>query len=227
VVLQIYPNNRVDVVLTSYEFLINKKDCKRMAALKWHYLILDEGHRIKNSECRLSCIVRKYKINHKLLLSGTPLQNHLSELWSLLNFLLPDMFSSAEEFDSWFGNKLEQAGTAVEGQCTSDVLRAEQVLIITNRLHQVLRPFLLRRTKDVLETALPAKIERSIACPTSEYQLAMLQLLKDKGKEATTGSVQGVNNVIMEMRKVRTGSSCSLLASPCITNTCAWLYRND
>jgi SNF2 family DNA or RNA helicase len=180
---------------------MNKKDCRQMAAVKWHYLILDEGHRIKNADCQLSRIVRTYKVNHKLLLSGTPLQNQLSELWSLLNFLLPDMFASAEEFDSWFGSKLEQAGMPVEGQCTSDILKAEQLLIITNRLHQVLRPFLLRRTKDVLEAALPAKIVRSIACPKSAYQSAMLKLLKDKGKE-TAGSVQGINNVIMEMRKV-------------------------
>ena len=76
------------VVLTSYEFLINKKDAARLAALPWRYLVLDEGHRIKNADCQLSRALRTYKIAHKLLLTGTPLQNQLSELWSLLNFLV-------------------------------------------------------------------------------------------------------------------------------------------
>ena len=120
---------------------------------------------------------------------------------------LPEMFNSAEEFDKWFGSKLAASGAMSEDDSTtaSSVLQAEQVLVITNRLHQVLRPFLLRRTKDVLEATLPPKREESIACPTSAYQEAMLQLLRDKGKEAQAGSVQGINNVVMEMRKV-----CSL-----------------
>lgn len=86
--VQIRPAGGANVVLTTYEFLINKKDSPRLSAIKWHYLILDEGHRIKNADCQLSCIVRTFKIKHKLLLSGTPLQNQLSELWSLLNFLV-------------------------------------------------------------------------------------------------------------------------------------------
>jgi SNF2 family DNA or RNA helicase len=81
-------SRRAHVVLTSYEFLINKKDVARLSAQPWHYLILDEGHRIKNAECQLSRVLRTYKIRHKLLLTGTPLQNDLSELWSLLNFLV-------------------------------------------------------------------------------------------------------------------------------------------
>jgi SNF2 family DNA or RNA helicase len=74
----------------------------------------------------------------------------------------------------------------------------------------VLRPFLLRRTKDVLEATLPSKTEVSIACPMSAYQEAMLQLLKTKGKEVQKGSVQGINNVVMEMRKV-----CQLFQAVC------------
>jgi SNF2 family DNA or RNA helicase len=86
--MQIRPAGKANVILTSYEFIINKKDAQRMAALPWNYLILDEGHRIKNAECQLSKVLRTYKIKHKLLLTGTPLQNQLSELWALLNFLV-------------------------------------------------------------------------------------------------------------------------------------------
>lgn len=126
---------------------------------------------------------------------------------------LPDMFNSSEEFDAWFGNKLAAGGATaadVDAPGASSVLHAEQVLIITNRLHQVLRPFLLRRTKAVLKTELPSKTERAIACPMSEYQVAMLQLLREKGKAAQTGSVTGINNVVMGMRKVwPAGAACT------------------
>lgn len=116
---------------------------------------------------------------------------------------LPEMFGSSEEFDTWFGNKLAASGAApVDDAPASSVLHAEQVLIVTNRLHQVLRPFLLRRTKAVLAAELPSKTEHAIACPTSAYQDAMLRLLREKGREAQAGSVTGVNNVVMEMRKV-------------------------
>ena len=198
-----------NVVVTSYEFLINKRDAPRMAALRWHYVILDEGHRVKNADCALARALRGYRVRHKLLLSGTPVQNALNELWALLNFLLPDMFGSAEEFDAWFGSRLAAGGVDVDGGCggASEVLRQEQVLIVTNRLHQVLRPFLLRRTKAILAAALPPKIERAVACPASAYQAAMLALLRAKGAAVAHGGggggVQGVNNVIMEMRKVR------------------------
>jgi SNF2 family DNA or RNA helicase len=142
---------------------------------------------------------------------------------------LPAMFNSAEEFDSWFGNKLACAGVAAAAAdgdaaatpAASSLLHTEQVLVITNRLHQVLRPFLLRRTKDVLEAELPSKAEHAIACPTSSYQDAMLRLLRDKGKEAQAGAaggVQGINNVVMEMRKARCVSPSH------VPNACATLH---
>lgn len=203
--MQIRPAGGANVIVTSYEFLINKRDAPRMAALRWHYVVLDEGHRIKNADCQLARALRGYRIRHKLLLSGTPVQNALGELWALLNFLLPEMFGSADEFDAWFGSRLAGSGVDVASG-GSEVLRQEQVLIVTNRLHQVLRPFLLRRTKAILAAALPAKVERAVACPASPYQAAMLALLRTKGAAAAAGGgggVQGVNNVIMEMRKVR------------------------
>ena len=92
----------------------------------------------------------------------------------------------------------------LQPNCAEQTILWLQVLVITNRLHQVLRPFLLRRTKAVLEATLPRKAEHAIACPQSEYQAAMLKLLRAKGQAAAEaqGSVTGVNNVVMEMRKV-------------------------
>lgn len=75
------------------------------AALKkfaWHYIVIDEAHRIKNEDSLLSRIVRILTSKNRLLVTGTPLQNNLHELWALLNFLLPDVFGSAEDFDAWF-----------------------------------------------------------------------------------------------------------------------------
>jgi SNF2 family DNA or RNA helicase len=111
------------------------------------------------------------------------------------------VFTSSAEFEGWFSSwssgdeEMEGRGT----KAAQAALREEQMLIVTNRLHQVLRPFVLRRTKDILESALPTKTERSIACPMSAYQRTMLSLLADK---CTSKDIRGVNNVLMEMRKI-------------------------
>lgn len=76
--------------------------------IKWHYIVIDEAHKIKNEDSQLSQVVRKLRTECKLLLTGTPLQNNLHELWSLLNFLLPEIFSSSDMFDNWFNNTSEQ-----------------------------------------------------------------------------------------------------------------------
>merc|ERR1711953_1574785 len=68
----------------------------------WKYMVIDEAHRIKNEESKLSVVIREIKTSNRLLLTGTPLQNNLHELWALLNFLLPDIFSSSDQFDTWF-----------------------------------------------------------------------------------------------------------------------------
>ena len=70
--------------------------------MAWRYLIIDEAHRLKNEDSQFSQNIRILNTEHRLLLTGTPLQNNLHELWALLNFLLPDVFSSSEEFDEWF-----------------------------------------------------------------------------------------------------------------------------
>ncbi len=69
---------------------------------KWEYLIVDEAHKIKNEESQISKKLRQLDTRYRLLLTGTPLQNNLHELWALLNFLLPEVFTSSEEFDEWF-----------------------------------------------------------------------------------------------------------------------------
>ena len=101
---QLQPN-KFDVCLTTYE---GCRIClSNLLKFKWEYLIVDEAHKIKNEDSQISQKLRLLDSRFRLLLTGTPLQNNLHELWSLLNFLLPEVFASSEDFDEWFdlGNK--------------------------------------------------------------------------------------------------------------------------
>ncbi len=91
---------RFDLCITSYEMCLLEKAALRK--ISFRYIAIDEAHRIKNENSSLSLIVREFTSTNRLLITGTPLQNNLHELWALLNFLLPDIFSSADDFDSWF-----------------------------------------------------------------------------------------------------------------------------
>lgn len=93
---------KYDAMITSYEMVIKEKNFFKRTY--WRYIIIDEAHRIKNENSILSRTVRMFKTSYRLLITGTPLQNNLHELWALLNFLLPEVFSSAEKFDEWFGS---------------------------------------------------------------------------------------------------------------------------
>lgn len=116
--------------------------------------MVDEGHRLKNFDCMLIRELKLLKTNNKLLLSGTPLQNNLAELWSLLHFILPDVFSNLEQFQSWFdfSSNVNPDQTQVEQE-------AEKRQRVVQKLHSILRPFLLRRIKSDVETSLPRKKE--------------------------------------------------------------------
>ena len=89
-----------NVCITTYEMVIIERSS--LKKIKWQYLYIDEAHRIKNEQSLLSKVVRLFSTTHRLLITGTPLQNNLHELWSLLNFLLPDVFNSADDFERWF-----------------------------------------------------------------------------------------------------------------------------
>ena len=103
-----------DICITSYEMCLLEKSALRKIAFR--YIIIDEAHRIKNENSSLSLIVREFHSTNRMLITGTPLQNNLHELWALLNFLLPDIFSSSEDFDTWFsGESREAEASDLEG----------------------------------------------------------------------------------------------------------------
>ena len=140
-----------NVLLTTYELIM--KDRLRLKKWSYAYIIIDEGHRMKNAASKLSAALLQYDATHRILLTGTPLQNQLGELWALLNFLLPKIFSSADTFEQWFSAPLAAAGGGSEDAAMTE----EESLLVINRLHQVLRPFLLRRMKHEVESQLPGK----------------------------------------------------------------------
>ncbi|CAI5468177.1 unnamed protein product [Closterium sp. Yama58-4] len=131
--------------------------------IKWHYVIVDEGHRLKNHESVLSkTLVAGYSIRKRLLLTGTPIQNSLGELWALLNFLLPAIFNSSDNFEDWFNAPFAD-------KCDVTLNEEEQLLVI-RRLHQVIRPFILRRKKSEVEKFLPQKRQVILKCDMSAWQ---------------------------------------------------------
>ncbi|KAL6343808.1 hypothetical protein AAG906_027579 [Vitis piasezkii] len=175
---------KFDVCVTSFEMAIKEKTTLRR--FSWRYIIIDEAHRIKNENSLLSKTMRLYSTNYRLLITGTPLQNNLHELWSLLNFLLPEIFSSAETFDEWF-------------QISGDNDQQE----VVQQLHKVLRPFLLRRLKSDVEKGLPPKKETILKVGMSQLQKQFYRALLQKDLEVVNagGERKRLLNIAMQLRK--------------------------
>ncbi|KAL2432561.1 Chromatin structure-remodeling complex subunit snf21 [Exophiala dermatitidis] len=190
------------VLLTTYEYII--KDRPVLSKIKWVHTIVDEGHRLKNAESKLSStITQYYTTRYRLILTGTPLQNNLPELWALLNFVLPTIFKSVKSFDEWFNTPFANTG----GQDKMELTEEEQLLVI-RRLHKVLRPFLLRRLKKDVEKDLPDKQERVVKCRFSALQAKLYMQLMTHNKLAVTDgkggktSMRGLSNMLMQLRKL-------------------------
>ena len=190
------------VLLTTYEYVI--KDRPLLSKIKWLMMIVDEGHRMKNAQSKLSStITQYYHTRYRLILTGTPLQNNLPELWALLNFVLPTIFKSVKSFDEWFNTPFANTG----GQDRMDMTEEEKLLVI-RRLHKVLRPFLLRRLKKDVEKELPDKQERVIKCKFSALQTKLYkQLMTNQSLSVSDGkggktTMRGLTNMLMQLRKL-------------------------
>jgi len=179
-----------DILITSYEMCLREKSTFKK--FSWEYIIIDEAHRIKNVDSLLSQIVRAFTSRGRLLITGTPLQNNLQELWALLNFILPDVFSSSEDFDAWF----KQKGDSKEDQDN-----------VVQQLHKVLRPFLLRRVKADVEKSLLPKKEINLYVGMTDMQRLWYRRLLEKDIDAVngaTGKKEGKTrllNIVMQLRK--------------------------
>ncbi len=191
-------HGKFNVLLTTYEYII--KDKAILSKIRWLYLIVDEGHRMKNAHSKLTMVLSQYyQMRLRLILTGTPLQNSLPELWALLNFLLPHIFNSCKSFEEWFNAPFANTGEKVE-------LNEEEMLLIIRRLHKVLRPFLLRRMKKDVESELPDKVEIILKCPMSALQQTLYNSVA-KHTNSTLQNTQALglkklNNTIMQLRKI-------------------------
>ncbi|KAJ1680088.1 ATP-dependent DNA helicase Snf21, partial [Spiromyces aspiralis] len=194
------------VLLTTYDYVI--RDRPVLSKVKWVHTIIDEGHRMKNAESKLTTtLTQYYSSRYRLILTGTPLQNNLPELWALLNFVLPKIFNSVKSFDEWFNAPFANTG----GQDKIELNEEEQLLII-RRLHKVLRPFLLRRLKKDVEADLPDKVEHIILCKMSSLQQrlytqmrkygTLFNIASADGKGPGRSSISGLKNTIMQLRKI-------------------------
>jgi ATP-dependent DNA helicase len=200
------------VIVTSYEIVM--ADRKFLQRHHFKYIVVDEGHRLKNFDCKLLRELKALPTSNKLLLSGTPLQNSLPELWSLLHFLLPDVFSSLDQFQSWFdftGIVGAEAGAAGDEHARR-IADAEHRNKVVTKLHGILRPFLLRRLKCDVESTLPRKKEIIMWAHMAPQQLEFNRALVDKTLEevlrkiassagASANAGTSLNNVLMQLRK--------------------------
>ncbi|XP_043691411.1 chromatin-remodeling ATPase INO80-like isoform X4 [Telopea speciosissima] len=188
------------ILITSYQLLVS--DEKYFRRVKWQYIVLDEAQAIKSSNSIRWKTLLSFNCRNRLLLTGTPIQNNMAELWALLHFIMPTLFDSHEQFNEWFSkgieNHAEHGGTLNEHQL--------------NRLHAILKPFMLRRVKKDVITEMTEKTEVTVNCKLSSRQLAFYQAIKNKISlaELFDGSRGHLNekkilnlmNIVIQLRKV-------------------------
>jgi SWI/SNF-related matrix-associated actin-dependent regulator of chromatin subfamily A member 5 len=177
-----------DVCVTTYE--IARMEQTALAQVAWRYLVVDEAHRLKNEASMFSVAVRGFTAQHRLLLTGTPLQNNLRELWALLNFLLPDVFGDADKFGAFFD---------------LDIDDNEKKTSLISQLHKILRPFMLRRLKSDAAKELPPKTETILFTNLSQVQRDVYKGLLMRNLDAVNGGSgtarSSLLNIVMQLRK--------------------------
>uniref|UniRef100_A0A8C9FXL4 Chromatin-remodeling ATPase INO80 n=1 Tax=Pavo cristatus TaxID=9049 RepID=A0A8C9FXL4_PAVCR len=190
------------VVITSYQLVV--QDVKYFQRVKWQYMVLDEAQALKSSSSVRWKILLQFQCRNRLLLTGTPIQNTMAELWALLHFIMPTLFDSHEEFNEWFSKDIE---SHAENKSAID----ENQL---SRLHMILKPFMLRRIKKDVENELSDKIEILMYCQQTSRQKLLYQALKNKisiddllqSSMGTTQQAQtttsSLMNLVMQFRKV-------------------------
>lgn len=169
-------NPKFPVIVTSFETAI--RDQNRLAKLApFTYVVVDEGHRLKNHRCMLIRSLKQLPAGNRLLLTGTPIQNTLDELWSLLNFVNPQIFDDLTVFQSWFGFK--DIGQKTHGATNeASIVDEERKNKTVSKLHHILRPFLLRRVKTDVLSEMPPKKEVVVYSGMSKLQLGYAQMIE-------------------------------------------------
>ncbi|KAG6574650.1 Chromodomain-helicase-DNA-binding protein 7 [Phytophthora cinnamomi] len=174
---------KFNVLVTSYQTLM--MDAEFLETIHWRYLVIDEAHKLKNREAKLLQVLHGFTWDSCLLMTGTPLQNGVFELWCLLNFIEPDKFPSQQQFYDEFG----------------DLNTAEQVA----QLHEQLRPYMLRRVKEDVEKSIPPKEETIVDVELTTMQKKYYRAIFERNRSflnmGASGTVANLVNVEMELRK--------------------------
>uniref|UniRef100_A0A060TAG3 TATA-binding protein-associated factor mot1 n=1 Tax=Blastobotrys adeninivorans TaxID=409370 RepID=A0A060TAG3_BLAAD len=164
-----------DIVVTSYD--IARNDVNIISAQNWNYCVLDEGHIIKNPSSKLTQSVKKFNANHRLILTGTPIQNNVLELWSLFDFLMPGFLGTEKVFNERFAKPI-----AASRNAKSSDKEQEAGALALEALHKQVLPFLLRRLKEDVLSDLPPKIIQDYYCELSELQKSLYEDFAKKQK---------------------------------------------
>lgn len=192
-----------NVVITSYNIAL--RDINALRNVKWHYMILDEAHNIRNFNSQRFQVLIRLRTKARLLLTGTPLQNSLTELWSLLTFL-----AAGDEDDAAHHGTLEEFLTNWKEPVKEIFDRGVQTLSdeasrVVSQLHMSLRPFMLRRLKSEVEKDLPKKTEHTVVCKLSKRQRQLYQDymgLADTKAKLKQGNAVSAGRVLLALRRV-------------------------
>ncbi|KAG6730067.1 hypothetical protein I3842_01G060800 [Carya illinoinensis] len=218
---------KFNVLVTTYEFIMY--DRSKLSKIDWKYIVIDEAQRMKDRESVLARDLDRYRCQRRLLLTGTPLQNDLKELWSLLNLLLPEVFDNRKAFHDWFSKPFQKEAPTPNAE--DDWLETEKKVIIIHRLHQILEPFMLRRRVEDVEGSLPPKVSIVLRCRMSAIQSAIYDWIKSTGTlrvdpEDEKRRVQ--KNPIYQAKVYRTlNNRCMELRKACNHPLLNYPYFND
>jgi len=158
------------VIITAYHVIVADKFFFQRE--EWPLLVVDEGHRLKNPKCQLMVMLRRIQTGSRFLLTGTPVQNNMSEMWSLMNFLLPEIFDEPEVFERYF---------EIDGMTNNQInFKEEQERSVLSIFHQILIPFILRRRKSDVNLSLPPKKEVTVYTKMTNLQLKWYNKLVDE-----------------------------------------------
>lgn len=177
---------RYDVIVTTFEMVLD--EINTFKKIHWQYLIVDEAHKLKNEEGRAHMALDSLNTSHRLIITGTPLQNNLKELWALLHFLAPRLFNNADSFDHWF-----------------DTASGQQDANVMANMHKILAPLMLRRLKADVNTGIPPKKEIYVSCKLTKKQREWYMHVLARDAEVlnkSSGSASLLMNIMMTLRKV-------------------------
>ncbi|TQV92726.1 hypothetical protein V2A60_009191 [Cordyceps javanica] len=205
------PTEKFPVVCTSYEMVLQDKSF--LSRINWEFIIIDEGHRMKNSDAKLFQELRQFTSATRLLITGTPLQNNLKELWSLLHFLLPNIFTDWDSFESWF----DFSGLEDE-EGTQEFIQDEMKQDLVKKMHLILQPLLLRRIKQDVAAYLPQKREYVLFAPMTKEQTDLYNVFSNKKVDAREFLQSKVEKQIMSAkpapRKTKTNGKQNKISLP-------------